>query len=97
MAAGTSPGCRSATASTGSSAVCFGNSQVDPVRRVPAIQDVAQECPWVRAAVVDVRMLRIEGSNDLVPALRPMPRGPDRAAPVLSVAPHLQLNGRPLD
>jgi virulence-associated protein VapD len=49
--------------------VYFGNDQVDPVRCVLAIQDVARECPWFRAVVSDVRMLRIEENNDLMPAL----------------------------
>ncbi|AWN54149.1 virulence factor [Methylobacterium sp. 17Sr1-1] len=53
--------------------VSFGNDQVDPVRCVPAIQDVARECPWFRADVVDVRMLRIEENTDLLPALQPLP------------------------
>lgn len=53
--------------------VYFGNDQVDPVRCVLAIQDVARECPWFRAVVVDVRMLRIEENNDLLPALQPLP------------------------
>lgn len=53
--------------------VYFGNDQVDPVRCVLAIQDVARECPWFRAAVVNVRMLRIEENNDLLPALLPLP------------------------
>ena len=51
--------------------VYFGNEKVDPVRCVLAVQEVARECPWFRAAVVDVRMLRIEENNDLLPALQP--------------------------
>ena len=49
--------------------VYFGYDKVDPVRCVLAIQDVVKECPWFRSAVRDVRMLRIEENNDLMPAI----------------------------
>ena len=49
--------------------VYFGDDKVDPVRCVLAIQDVVKECPWFRSAVRDVRMLRIEENNDLMPAI----------------------------
>lgn len=49
--------------------VYFGDETVDPVRCVLAIQDVTRSCPWFSAAVTDVRMLRIEENNDLMPAL----------------------------
>lgn len=49
--------------------VYFGDDKVDPVRCVLAIQDVVKECPWFRSAVKDVRMLRIEENNDLMPAV----------------------------
>ena len=49
--------------------VSFGDASVDPVRCVLAIQAVAKECPWFRQAVNDVRTLRIEQINDLLPAI----------------------------
>src|SRR6516165_1328040 len=49
--------------------VYFGNDKVDPVRCVLAIQAVVKECPWFRMAVKDVRMLRIEENNDMMPAV----------------------------
>jgi virulence-associated protein VapD len=49
--------------------VYFGDDTVDPVRCVLAIQDVAKECAWFQSAVKDVRMLRIEENNDLLPAI----------------------------
>lgn len=54
--------------------VYFGDASVDPVRCVLAVQDVAARCPWFRLAVKDVRMLRIEENNDLMPAIE----GPGR-------------------
>ena len=49
--------------------VYFGDETVDSVRCVLAIQAVARACPWFRQAVKDVRMLRIEENNDLMPAI----------------------------
>ena len=49
--------------------VYFGDDPVDPVKCVLAIQDVSKECPWFKRAVTDVRMLRIEENNDLMPAV----------------------------
>lgn len=49
--------------------VYFGDEKVDPVRCVLAIQDVGRSHAWFAAAVRDVRMLRIEENNDLMPAL----------------------------
>ena len=43
--------------------------EFDPVKCVLAIQDVSKECPWFKRAVTDVRMLRIEENNDLMPAV----------------------------
>ncbi|MFG1413478.1 hypothetical protein V5G24_20420 [Xanthobacter sp. VTT E-85241] len=51
--------------------VYFGDENVDPVRCVLAVQDVSKTCPWFAAAVSDVRMLRIEENNDLMPAVGP--------------------------
>lgn len=49
--------------------VYFGNDKVDPVRCVLAVQDAANKLPWFRASIVDIRMLRIEENNDLLPAV----------------------------
>jgi virulence-associated protein VapD len=49
--------------------VYFGDEKVDPVKCVLAIQDIVRACPWFRMAVKDVRMLRIEENNDLMPAV----------------------------
>jgi virulence-associated protein VapD len=49
--------------------VYFGDDKVDPVICVLAVQDVVKECPWFPAAVRDIRMLRIEENNDLMPAV----------------------------
>jgi CRISPR-associated endonuclease Cas2 len=49
--------------------VYFGDEHVDPVRCVLAVQDLAKEFQWFRPAVHDIRMLRIEENNDLMPAV----------------------------
>jgi virulence-associated protein VapD len=53
----------------------FGNDSVDAVTCVIAVQDLTAAFPWFQAAVRDIRMLRIEENNDLMPAiLRAAPR-----------------------
>lgn len=48
----------------------FGDgSKVDAVRTVLAIIDVSKRLPWFSSCVSDVRMLRIEYNNDLMPAV----------------------------
>jgi virulence-associated protein VapD len=49
--------------------VYFGDEHVDPVKCVLAIQSVSNSCSWFRVSVKDVRMLRIEENNDLMPAV----------------------------
>lgn len=50
--------------------VYFGDpSKVDAVRCVLAVQDLAKQFPWFSASVEDIRMLRIEDNNDLMPAI----------------------------
>jgi virulence-associated protein VapD len=49
--------------------VYFGDEKVDPVRCVLAVQEVSKKCPWFKMAVIDIRMLRIEENNDLMPAV----------------------------
>jgi len=49
--------------------VCFGGDQVTAVTCVLAAQQLNQKYPWFKASVRDIRMLRIEEMNDLLPAL----------------------------
>jgi virulence-associated protein VapD len=49
--------------------VYFGTDRIDPVTCVLAIQDVSTRFSWFRLAVRDLRMLRIEENNDLMPAV----------------------------
>lgn len=49
--------------------VYFGDEHQTPVTCVLAVQAVQQACPWFRMAVSDIRMLRIEENNDLMPAV----------------------------
>jgi virulence-associated protein VapD len=49
--------------------VYFGNDNVDAVRCVLAVQDLSRTHVWFRNAVRDIRMLRIEDNNDLMPAV----------------------------
>jgi virulence-associated protein VapD len=51
--------------------VYFGNDQTDPVRCVLAVQEVTNTYDWFRVVVRDIRMLRIEENNDLMPAVEP--------------------------
>ncbi len=47
----------------------FGNDKVDAVTCVLAVQEVSAKFDWFSTAVRDVRMLRIEENNDLMPAV----------------------------
>ena len=49
--------------------VYFGDDTVDAVRCVLAVQDLSRSLVWFAAAVKDIRMLRIEDNNDLMPAI----------------------------
>lgn len=49
--------------------VYFGDEGVNAVTCVLAVQDLTRRYPWFRAAVRDMRMLRIEENNDLGPAI----------------------------
>ena len=51
--------------------VYLGNDQTDPVRCVLAVQEVTNTYDWFRVVVRDIRMLRIEENNDLMPAVEP--------------------------
>ena len=50
--------------------VCFGDDSVDAVRCVLAVQSLAREFNWFEPSITDIRMLRIEDNNDLLPAVR---------------------------
>lgn len=50
--------------------VYFGGPQINAVTAVLAVQDLADQLPWFRASVRDIRMLRIEELNDLMPAIQ---------------------------
>jgi virulence-associated protein VapD len=49
--------------------VYLGDDSVDAVRCVLATQALARTYVWFPAAVRDIRMLRIEDNNDLMPAV----------------------------
>ncbi len=50
--------------------VYFGGEAVTAVTCVLATQDLARSLPWFAASVRDIRMLRIEELNDLMPAVQ---------------------------
>jgi virulence-associated protein VapD len=50
--------------------VYFGDSTVTAVTCVLAAIDVSRKLPWFAASVRDIRMLRIEEFNDLMPAVQ---------------------------
>lgn len=51
--------------------VYFGDvGKVDAVSCVLAVMDMAKANPWFAPSVTDIRMLRIEDNNDLMPAVR---------------------------
>ena len=50
--------------------VYFGDESVDAVRCVLAVQSLARDFAWFSPSITDIRMLRIEDDNDLLPAVR---------------------------
>jgi len=48
---------------------CFGDETVDAVTCVLTIQQLTAEFDWFPSSVRDIRMLRIEENNDLMPAV----------------------------
>lgn len=50
--------------------VYFGDQDVDAVSCVTAVQELAQCYAWFEKSVSDIRMLRIEEFNDLMPAIK---------------------------
>lgn len=49
--------------------VFYGSEAVTAVTCVLAAQDLARSLPWFASSVRDIRMLRIEELNDLMPAV----------------------------
>ncbi|MBC6438477.1 MAG: virulence factor [Rhodobacteraceae bacterium] len=49
--------------------VYFGGEGVDAVQCVLAVQTLSSRFPWFKPSVKDIRMLRIEENNDLMPAV----------------------------
>ncbi len=47
----------------------FGNDDVDAITCVLAVQDMTSKFGWFGPSVRDIRMLRIEENNDLMPAI----------------------------
>ena len=50
--------------------VYFGGENINAVTCVLAAMDVANQLPWFAPSVRDIRMLRIEELNDLMPAIQ---------------------------
>lgn len=48
----------------------FGDERINAVTCVVAAGDLARRLPWFADSVRDIRMLRIEELNDLMPAIR---------------------------
>ena len=48
----------------------FGGDKINAVTCVLAAIDLAKKLPWFSASVRDIRMLRIEELNDLMPAVQ---------------------------
>jgi virulence-associated protein VapD len=47
----------------------FGDDSVDAVKCVLTVQRMSRKYPWFKASVRDIRMLRIEENNDLLPTI----------------------------
>lgn len=54
--------------------VYFGGATIDAVTCVSATQTLASRYPWFKSSIRDVRMLRIEENNDLMPAIVKTPK-----------------------
>ena len=50
--------------------VYFGDEGINAVTCVLAAMDLSRSLPWFAASVRDIRMLRIEEFNDLMPAVQ---------------------------
>jgi virulence-associated protein VapD len=63
--------------------VYFGDETIDVVRCQMTVQQLTLEFDWFAASVSDIRMLRIEENNDLMPAVefaRQMQAAPKKSA-----------------
>ncbi|MGA0532103.1 virulence factor [Hansschlegelia sp. KR7-227] len=60
--------------------VYFGDESSDAVRCVMAVQDLDRRYAWFNRVVSDLRMLRVDEDNDLLPALSNQLRLGDRGA-----------------
>ncbi|MGH7018492.1 MAG: hypothetical protein ACREEY_01345, partial [Brevundimonas sp.] len=49
--------------------VYYGDENVDAVSAVLAVQELTTRFDWFAASVRDIRMLRIENNDDLMPAI----------------------------
>jgi virulence-associated protein VapD len=49
--------------------VYFGNKNVTPINCVMAVQEMQRQNSWFGKVLTDIRMLRIEENNDLMPAI----------------------------
>ena len=47
----------------------FGDESVDAVKCVLTVQKLSRKYSWFKASVRDIRMLRIEENNDLLPTI----------------------------
>lgn len=56
--------------------VYFGNETVSPVTCVMAVLDMKARYPWFQSSVRDMRMLRIEDNNDLMPIIQGAVKAP---------------------
>jgi virulence-associated protein VapD len=50
--------------------VCFGGENINAVTCVLAVIDVSAQLTWFAPSVRDIRMMRIEELNDLMPAVQ---------------------------
>ena len=57
--------------------VYFGGEQINAVTCVLAAIDLSRQLPWFTSSVRDIRMLRIEELNDLMPAVQQASSEPD--------------------
>lgn len=62
--------------------VYFGDDKSGPVQCMMAVQDLGNIYPWFKKVVKDIRMLRVEENNDLMPVLGglELDLGPTKAA-----------------
>lgn len=79
--------------------VYFGNAEVTPVTTVIAVQSLAEAFDWFAPSVKDIRMLRIEEDNDLLPAINAVVPIPPRPRPAPAEGGQLLIfdQGEPVD